>query len=239
MRKYNKKSFIIPKGFLIGVGALIPGLSGGTMAIVTGLFEQLLEASAGIFKHFKKSFKLFIQVSIGCLGAVIFISPLIEEFSTCFPELSKIVFCFISATGTFVFAKNNIKAKNICKKIIYIFIGAAFCILTHILLSGKGFMNLQNKPIGLIILGMPLSIALILPGISFSYMLLYFGLYNTFISAINSLDIKFLLPILIGTLMGTLLFSKILLKLMESHKQETYLIILGFSIISVINIILK
>ena len=239
MNKIKESISYISKGFLIGVGALIPGLSGGTMAVVTGVFEPLLEATAGIFKHFKKSINLLIHIFIGCVVAIFAVTPLIQILSASFPQLSKYIFCSISAFSTFLFAKNNLFFADKLKTALYITFGATISLLTNVLLTNTSLINIKIELFGLFTIGLLLSLALILPAISFSYMLLFFGLYNKFIESLNSFDLRFLVPLAVGTLLGTLLFSKLLLKAIDLHKQETYAIIFGFSISSVINILIN
>lgn len=88
----------------------------------------------------------------------------------------------------------------------------------------------------LLIAGIVISIALILPGISTSFMLLMLGLYSITLNAINTLNIKFLITILIGILIGTIVTSKILEYLLNKYPSRTYMLILGFVIGSIIPI---
>ena len=61
------------KGFLIGAGALIPGLSGGTMALLTGVFEPLIQHSVGFYRHWSGSFKFLSPHAIGGIASLIFL----------------------------------------------------------------------------------------------------------------------------------------------------------------------
>ena len=85
----------------------------------------------------------------------------------------------------------------------------------------------------LLLVGLVAAVALVLPGISFSYLLLLLGLYDPTIQAINALDLGFLLPLAAGVLAGILLTTKVLERLMTRHPRPTYLVILGFVLASV------
>lgn len=229
----------ISKGFLIGIGALIPGLSGGTIAVITEVFEPLLESVANIFKHFSKSLKFMLPIAIGAIFALIIAPPLIERFTGEYPKISKWIFILITMASTYVFARKNIEFTPKLSKFICFFAGIMFSYAIMLVTASKNIESNNFNFLYLILLGIPLSFALILPAISFSYMLLFLGLYDTFITSVGEFDLKFLLPLSVGTFFGCLLFSKILLKALSRYKQQTYSTILGFSVSSLINILLK
>jgi len=79
MEKQGKFFINISKGFLIGIGAIIPGLSGGTMAIITGVFEELLEATANLILHIRKSIKVIFPVAFGAVAAILTLSPTLRS----------------------------------------------------------------------------------------------------------------------------------------------------------------
>ena len=80
----------------------------------------------------------------------------------------------------------------------------------------------------------PLAIPLVLPGISFSYMLMVFAIYTRFLAALSSLDIMFLLPLCLGLLIGMVAFTKLLDKAMSQKPGPTYYCITGFVLGSII-----
>ncbi len=239
MSKLKSCLIDIFKGFLIGIGALIPGLSGGTIAAITYVFEPLLEAVANVHRHFIKSIKFILPIALGGIIALIVAPPVIELFTRAFPIISKWIFSIITAISTYIFAKNNVKFNPNLSKIICFFVGAVLSYLLTLTISNTALSQNNYGFIFLFILGIPLSFALILPAVSFSYMLLFFGLYEPFIASVNDLNFAFLLPLSLGTFIGCLLFSKLLLLALSRFKQETYSTILGFSVCSLINILFK
>ena len=99
-----------------------------------------------------------------------------------------------------------------------------------------GGMQGALQPLYLAAAGVVSAAALVLPGISVSYLLLMLNLYDSTMAAISGLDIGFLLPLLIGLCIGIVLTTKLLDRLMSSHPRATYLIILGFMLASVLEV---
>ena len=81
MAHYNWIFINFFKGIFIGVGAIIPGLSGGTAAIIAGLFESILEATANFFIHIKKSIVFLTPIIFGVVVGIFIFSPILNFFS--------------------------------------------------------------------------------------------------------------------------------------------------------------
>ena len=229
----------ISKGFLIGAGALIPGLSGGTMAMITGVFEPLLEHGSFFYKHIKKTLLYVFPLSIGMLASVLSLSPLLAFISDSYPIFTKMLFCSICGISGLVFAKRYF-IQNICKKTLICFCVGMIISFFIVLFQDKTMiLHTTENSLSMITIGLFLALALILPAISFSYMLYFFGIYERFIGAINSLDFKFLIPLSFGIFIGCVLFAKALNMALNKHKDATYSIIFGFWVITFLKIIIK
>lgn len=227
------------KGMLIGSGAVIPGLSGGTMAVVTNTFEGIVESVANLFNHIKRSLYILVPIALGAIISMIFLSLPLNYFSVEFPLLSKITFLQISLFSIFFFAKSSIEIKITIGKALSFISGILISFLISYMTEYIYIFDIESKPIFLILIGFPLAIALVLPGISFSYMLLFFGIYEKTLSAIHTLDLYYLIFLFIGVAFGTFVCSKLLLKLIENHKQETYSFVLGFVVNSMIDMLIN
>lgn len=226
------------KGYLIGIGATVPGISGGTIAILLNVYEDILDATGNVYKHIRKSIVFLFPIFIGvCLGAFSFSFP-IKFLCENIPLFSKLIFCCISLFSTIYFAKTtqlDFRNFHVVKYLIFgIFSSIAFSIVSSLITLNYHV----HTPLILFIYGIPLSLALILPAISFSYMLLFFGLYDFVINSLNSLEILSLTPLLFGITFGSLIFSKLLLKLLKSNKTKTYSFVLGFVISSITDILI-
>lgn len=226
------------KGVLIGVGAIIPGLSGGTIAMITGVFEDLLKSFTNLPRRPKHELAFLMPFAIGGTISVIIFSPLLDFICSTYPRFSNIMFCVISLYSLFAFTNKCIDKKVTVKKSISAVLG--FCIallITYIMNTNEQIFE-QNSLIFIFFVGFPLAAALVLPAISFSYMMLFFGVYDDLLKSITNLDFRFLFVLFVGISVGCYAFSKMLLSLLSKYQQETYSFVLGFVLCSMINIIL-
>ncbi len=225
------------KGILIGIGMLIPGMSGGTVAVTLNVFEEMVEAVSRIFSHFKQSISILTPLTLGALIAIYVSSKPIKVFCVNYPTLSEIIFCLIAFTGCYCFIKQKVGYILNFKKISLICFGGGLALGITIILNIFGFDLSNSGGFQVFLLGFPLSIALVLPAISFSYMLLFFGLYEKLLTSIEYVDISFLIPLISGVLVWGYLFTLVLSKLLKRYSNETYCFVLGFVVVSIANII--
>lgn len=226
------------KGFACGTGTVIPGVSGGTVAVLTGIFEKLLSAVASLKKQFFKSFMFLLPFGIGALSAILLFSRPITYFCSEFPFQTNIFFCLCSAVSLMIFFKKSIVLPLKAKDVIMIFSGILCAFLSSVILSYKNIFLVKSF-FGLLFCGLLLSLALILPAISFSYMLLFFGIYEKTLKAVADFDVFFLLPLALGIASGTFFFSAILKKAIGMHRQKVYCLIFGFVVFSLFGLILR
>ncbi len=236
------KQKIIPtiiKGFVIGSSMLVPGVSGGTMAIMLNIYSELIGAINKIRTDFKKSFKFLLIFCIGSITGMILLSKPLSYLINCY-EMPMMYFFIGAVAGSIplIYHQAGVRKFSL-KTIIFPAIGLILILLLGLLPENLFAANSQNKSIeiiGLLIAGIIAAIALILPGISVSHMLLMLGLYESTINAIGSLNILYLLPLATGLLLGIFITTKLLDKLMSRHPQATFLIIMGFIIGSVLKV---
>lgn len=238
--KINKHFLILFfKGMLIGTGAIIPGLSGGTMAVITNTFESIIDAISNIFHQFKQSFFTLAPVSFGAIIALMILSLPIKLLIVNFPLAAKTLFVFITLLSTCLFAKRSIDFNFTIPKIVSLTFGILVSVLISSVTEYTNLIDFSDNYPALILVGFPLAVSLVLPGISFSYMLLFFGLYEKTLTAIHNFDFKFIFVIISSVALGSFIFSKCLVKLIEKQKQETYSFVLGFVINSTIDMLFK
>lgn len=225
------------KGIVVGIATLVPGVSGGTMAIVLGIYDDLIHAVASFFKDIKKHTIFLFEVGLGALLALLLFSRLLENVIEKYPEIMGFLFIGIICGGLPVLYKKATEQKNDWKDFIFLILGFIIVLImsgdsetTTALATSKGFLSIVFLLIG----GIIIAIALILPGISASFMLLTLNLYNVTLSAINNKDIPFLVPLGIGVVVGTLATARAIEKLLIKYPGKTYMLILGFVIGSLI-----
>ena len=237
----NKTNCLVKifKGIFIGFGTLVPGISGGTAAIISGVFEDILEATANFFLHIKHSIKTLFPIAVGVLIGVLSFTPILSLFTSNFPIVSKYVFCICSLISTYYFFKSSVTFKYTSKKAISLCFGILSVIVIRYTLNIFNVDFDNTDFVSILLLGLPLALSLILPALSFSYMLLFLGLYDNVLESIAYLDFNFLLALFSGLLIGIILFSKLLLKLVNKCPQETYSYVFGFVIYSTIDVLFK
>lgn len=225
------------KGVIVGGTMLVPGVSGGSMAMILGIYHKLITAVSSFMKHKKESICLLISFCLGgAFGMILIADPLLKLIET-FPL--PLMYFFIGAVaGGIPMICREARIQTITWKVpVYIIIGAAAVLaLSVVPASSMGLQANVEGVLMLIISGFVAAIALVLPGISVSYLLLLIGLYDATMKAVSTLYFPFLIPLLAGLGAGILLTTKLLEKVMTRYPQPTYLIILGFILGSVLNI---
>lgn len=221
----------IYKGFFIGGTMLVPGVSGGSMAMILGIYNELILAVSSFFKNKKRNALFLSLFVIGAgVGMFIFAKPLLSFIES---YTMPMMYFFIGAVAggvPMIYKYAGIK-KISFGSVLYVFVGIILvlfigCMPEDIFVVADTLQG--TRLIIQIMTGFIAAIALVLPGISVSYMLLVMGLYDSTVEAISKLDIVFLLPMGVGLVIGIVSTSKILEKSMINYPKPTYLIILGF-----------
>lgn len=217
---------LIVKGFLIGFFMLFPGMSGGSIAIMLSEYNNIIKNTSTLFKNFKGSFFYLLSLGIGGILGLYFSSFFITFISKNY--YNQMLFFFLGIMLAFVISFIKINTKNIeLNNMKYILVGAFLSILFNIIPEGFFFLESWYN---FFFLGIVLAVALILPGVSFTYVLLIFSCYDKLIFSIKNFDIEFLLKISIALIIGILLTIKVLEKIMNKNPQKTNLVLSGFII---------
>lgn len=226
----------ILKGIAISISQLVPGVSGGTIAIILGIYDDLIKAVNNLTKDFKKHAALLTQVGIGVLLGMFLFARLIKVLFTNYPAQISFFFVGVIVGGIPLMYQKSTEKGFKASNIIYILLGILLVLLMSIDTKDHSVairaLTLTNS-IWLFVGGFVMAIALILPGISGSFMLYILGLYNTLITAISELNILILIPIGLGVLVGTFSTAKILETLLEKYPRQSYSMILGFIVGSI------
>ena len=234
-----KKIVLFIKGIVIGIATLVPGVSGGTMAIILGVYDKMISSVSSFFKHIKQN-TIFLGILAcgGVLGIGLF-SRLIKFCLTEFKMPTIYLFLGIITGGIPLLYKKTNSAHNHKKNYLYFVIGLGLIIIMTFykgtiinLAKSGGILNY----LFLLLAGIIVAIALILPGISTSFMLLTLGLYDITINAINNLEYNFLIPLIIGIGIGVITTTKVLEHFLVKKPSQTYMLILGFVLGSIIEV---
>lgn len=222
-------------GLIIGVSMLIPGVSGGTVALICGIYYKLIAAVDTFFEKPKENFKFLLSVAMGgIIGILVFSKLILLTYNT---YKTPMVYLFMGAVlGSIPLLIKSAGVKKIdLKTITYPLLGIAIVLLLECLPKDLFIINADGlaEYIVIFLIGIVLATALVLPGISFSYMLLILGLYEQTLGAIETVNIVFLFAMGTGVLLGIFLTAKIIRIILRKYPKQTYLVIIGFVIASI------
>ncbi|HDD0432930.1 TPA: DUF368 domain-containing protein [Staphylococcus aureus] len=231
----------ILKGFAMGTSDLVPGVSGGTIALLLGIYNQFIASISGIFsRRFWPSFTFLIPIIIGMLLAMGSLSNLFNYLLS--QHHIPTMFFFgglIIGIVPYLLKISNYKTSFTTKHYMMVIAGIAILIVITLMNNGdKHAGETLTLSTGLIIkyfiAGMCAFSAMLLPGISGSFMLLVFGVYGTVMLAIsevvklNFAGLPILLAVGFGVLAGFIISSKIIQYFLTHHKLMTFALIIGF-----------
>ena len=230
------------KGIFMGIADAIPGVSGGTIALLLGIYEELISTISSLnvnllidlkqngFKSFwKKLNGNFLVILITGIGiSLIFFIKISSKLLNDYPMFIWSFFLGLIIATVYVIFK-------LIKTWDYINIISAFAtiILSSILSSISLNSSDEISLIYILVCGIIASSAMILPGISGSLILVIMGVYKVLIDSVNNLEISIIFTFIIGAITGLISFSKILSWLFNNYKNLTYSIMLGLVIGSI------
>ena len=236
------------KGIGIGIANVIPGVSGGTMAVLFGIYDKLVEAIANFIKADKEKkieyIKFLFPLIVGCGVGILFFANIIGYLYENYPIYTKAVFIILVLPSIPVIIKgenfNNLK--NILAFAFGLMFVIGFFMITH-KFSGNSFARQEvfttMYGIKLTICGALAGGAMIIPGISGSLLLLALGEHENVINYIGRIDIIPLLYFSVGVGIGILLFTKIINYFLVNFRGKTLFVILGIVVGSLIELIIN
>jgi len=238
--KISMETFLIfLRGLFMGTADVIPGVSGGTIALITGIYERLIHAISkidfrfilylleGDIKSFKENikkeidFQLFVPLLLGIGLAILTMSKVISFLLVNYTALTyAFFFGLILASANFVY--KHVDAFSL-KNIVFLIIGFIFALLF------VGLNPIQaNHSLPVIFLSGTVAIcAMILPGISGAFILLLLNQYEYMIKILNNFQVLEIITFGFGALIGILSFSRILDFLLNNHKSITMAFLVG------------
>lgn len=245
----------IIKGMIIGIANVIPGLSGGTIAVSMGVYEKLIHTINNIFKTpfkcIKEIWTYIVGIGLGIIVAVFGITYLFEVSPI--PTAMLFVGLVLGAIPTI---GGKIDEKNISKRDIITFVVfLAVIISVPFLKSSVATINDNSASIYFIVflLGIVAAATMVIPGVSGSMILMAFGYYEYIMATISSFikaavnfefavafdELMILAPFGIGVIIGIIAIAKLIEWLLEHHEKTVYWGILGLLVASPFPIIIN
>lgn len=234
-----KSLILILKGIAIGIATLVPGVSGGTMAIMVGLYDDIIHSISSFLKDVKKNLIFMATVGIGGIIGLFAFSSVVKFGLEHFRYPCFYLFIGIILGGIPVLYKKANTGKT--RLVDWVYFAVGFIIILVMSIYNGTIINLANSTgvlqfVFLFIAGVIIAVALILPGISTSFMLLALGMYEITVNAISNREVNFLIPIGLGTVFGVIATTRILENCMKNNPKQTYMLILGFVAGSIIEV---
>ncbi len=226
----------ILKGTLIGLGAVLPGISGGVLCVVFGIYKTIMELLADPFKNLKthvpKLLPYVLGAGIGFLGIANLLAVLLDKYPG--PSVCLFIGLIVGMLPS-LFREAGEQGRS---KASFVSMGIAMAVVFALLISLKVF-SVQITPnfVWYIFCGFCLALSVIAPGMSFSTLLMPLGLYEPFVAGIGSLDFSILIPGGIGGLATVILFSRAVNSLFDKHYSVAFHAIVGVVIAATIMII--
>lgn len=246
----KKNILLVIKGFIMGIANIIPGVSGGTLALILGIYEEFIGALSHFFSNFKKNISFLIPIAIGMVLAIISLSRVIEYSYDHFPIATCLFFVGL-VLGGIPMLSSKIRGKGEVKQIssyvifLFTFLLVMFMAFSDLLFSEGvevSFTNMNFISYFLLFLvGVVAAATMVIPGVSGSLVLMLLGYYYPVLAIITectkfkNLDSNlFILGIFgIGILFGIVIISKIIEFLFHKYETKTYFGVLGFIVASI------
>ena len=234
----------IVKGLVVGVANIIPGVSGGTMAVVMGIYDKLIGAVSDLRKDFKNSVLYLLPIGIGAVLGIVLFSHLIEFLLRDFTMPTNIFFLGL-ILGSIPMIYHRAVREKFKRSVASVFISFAIMMVMTLLqnVSDEGKYLITTLTVGsavrLLLSAAVAAACMIMPGISGSMVMVLLGVYTSVLTAISSLNIPILVPVAVGVLIGIFAGAKIIDICMKRYEQQTYFAILGLIAGSILPILLN
>lgn len=240
-KKQNKNTpmlflFRVVQGAFIGLGAVLPGISGGVLSVIFGIYKPIMELLSNPFKNFKTHVPPLIPVFIGGAVGFLGIANLLAFFLNKYPDPSVCLFIgLISGMLPSLFreareegvAKGSYVSLVVCMIVIFALLGGL----------NMASVEIEANFISYLFCGFCLALSVIAPGMSFSTLLMPLGLYTPFVDGIGHLDFQVLIPGGIGALVTVVCLAKAVNALFDHFYSLAFHGIIGIVIAATVMII--
>lgn len=228
--------FRVIQGAFIGLGAVLPGISGGVLCVVFGIYKPIMELLSHPIKNFKTHVPKLLPVIIGLGIGFMGIANLLSFFLEKYPAPSVCLFVgLITGMMPSLFREAGEQGRS---KGSYISLIVAMVVVFALLL-GLQFSSIEIVPnfVWYLFCGFCLALSVIAPGMSFSTLLMPLGLYTSFVDGIGHLDMGVLIPGGLGALITVILLAKAVNALFDRHYSLAFHAIIGIVIAATVMII--
>lgn len=214
------------KGALVGIGFILPGLSGGVLAVIFGIYDKLIRFLANLRHRFVKNLLYFLPVGIGAAIGIVLFSVVVEKaFGRYAAQFVCLFVGFVA--GTFPSLWKTAGTQGRKRSDYRVLLLSTLAIFLLMVAGGRQLTEVTPNLMVWIASGLLMGLGLIVPGMSPSNFLIYFGLYDKMATGIKDFDFSVIIPLIIGFVLCVLLFAKLASCLFKKYYSGMYHFILG------------
>jgi putative membrane protein len=225
------------KGIIAGVGGIAPGLSGSVLLVIMGLYEKTINALGTLFKHFKKNVKFLLPVCLGMACGVLLFSKIVDFLLANFETPTRFAFLGL-VLGTIPLFYRQVRKKGFRNRYYFVMLVAGLAGLMLFGMNRALFPQITDPNFfQKVLLGVAVAGSSIVPGVDSAVIMSSLGLYELYVSSIANLDMRVLLPALIGLVLGAAAISAGMNFLLKKAYTLTFSVIFGLFISIIPNIL--
>ena len=232
---WGKILLLFLQGALIGTGAILPGISGGVLCVAFGIYEPMMSFLSHPLRSFRSNCRLLLPVLAGGAAGFILLARAVEGLLAVSAVAAMSLFCGLICGTIPDLMQRSASAGTKKGWSCFIIALVASFVLFHVLdHSIEG--SIQPHAGWYLFCGAIWGLSMVIPGLSSSSILLFMGLYQPMAQGIGALDLRVILPLLLGFLLTIALSARAIDQLLKRHYAVLSKVILGFVISSVLMI---
>lgn len=225
------------KGIIVGIGGIAPGLSGSVLLVILGLYQKTISAIGTLFKNFKENVKFLFPLVLGFGVGVIIFSKIVDYLLGNFEMYTRFAFLGL-VLGTIPLFYKEVKKEGFNKNYyLYMVIGAVVGFV--LFYFNKDLFPVITNPnlLQSVFLGIAVAGSSIVPGVDSAVILSSLGLYELYVGSIADFNLSVLIPAAFGLVIGVLVISFLMNKLLKRFYTATFSVIFGLFISIIPNVL--
>ena len=225
------------KGIVVGIGGIAPGLSGSVLLVILGFYQKTINAIGTLFKDFKNNVKFLFPLVLGFGVGVIIFSKIVDFLLVNYEMYTRFAFLGL-VIGTIPLFYKEVKKEGFKKKYYIYILVAAILGLSVFFFNKNLFPEVTNPNLfQSVILGVAVAGSSIVPGVDSAVILSSLGLYELYVSSLADFNLSILIPAGFGLVIGALVISFIINKLIKRFYTATFSIIFGLFLSIIPNVL--
>ena len=215
------------KGIIVGLGGVAPGLSGSVLLIIFGLYQKTLDALGSLLKEFRKNLRFLAPLVAGMFLGVLLFSKAIDFFLNTYEMPTR--FCFLGLIlGTLPMVWQEVKKEGFSRKYYVVIVLAAVLGTWFFTVNPNAFPQVTDPTLlQKLLLGVAVAATAIIPGVDPAVFLSTLGFYEMYVSALASVDLAVLIPMVGGLAVGAVAISFAMSWLFRRFYTAAFSVIFG------------